>query len=119
MSIADKLLAPAHVEHFVALTTIFKLLGDRTRLRIMLGCLDGPKSVGDIATELGLSPSLVSKHLRLLRSARLVVGRRSAKRVAYCISDDHIRTVLLQMLAHTVEEGVDSNTTEVEATHAK
>lgn len=108
MSFADQLLATAHVEHCVALTTIFKLLGDPTRLRIVLGCLDEPKSVGDIATELGLSPSLVSKHLRLLRSARLVVGTRSAKRVAYGVSDDHIRTVLLQMLAHTMEEGVSA-----------
>lgn len=86
-----------------ALADIFKLLGDPSRLRIVLSCLDGPKFVGDIALQLGLSQSLVSQHLRLLRSARLVKGVRHAKRIAYEVLDDHIRTVVMQMIVHTGE----------------
>lgn len=56
------------------LAETFRLLGDPTRLRILLFCLPGPKSVGDIVESLGLSQTLVSHHLRLLRGARLVRG---------------------------------------------
>lgn len=79
----------------------FKWLGDPTRLRIILSCLDAPQFVGDIALELKLTLSLVSQQMRLLRSGRLVIGVRKAKRIAYEVSDDHIKTVLVQMLDHT------------------
>lgn len=112
MSVADglpvSLLAPAHLEQATVLAATFKLLGDPTRLRIVLRCLDAPRSVGDVALELGLSQSLVSQHLRLLRSARLVVGIRKAKRVSYEVSDDHIRTVLVQIIVHVSEAVVDT-----------
>src|SRR3546814_14419881 len=49
----------------------FHLLGDATRLRIMLACLDEPVPVGALARRVGASASLVSHHLRLLRAARL------------------------------------------------
>ncbi len=56
---------------------LFSLLGDPNRLRIVLACLDGPRSVGEIAEAVGASPSLTSHHLRLLRTARLL--RRSGR----------------------------------------
>ena len=49
------------------LADLFHLLGDPTRLRIVLACLAQPTAVGDIAGALNLSSSLVSHHLRLLR----------------------------------------------------
>lgn len=87
----------------VALAETFKLLGDPSRLRILLCCLDRPRSVGDIAAELSLSPSLVSKHLRLLRGSRLAAGVRSGKTVSYALADQHVRTLLVDMLEHTAE----------------
>jgi DNA-binding transcriptional ArsR family regulator len=54
------------------LADLFHLLGDPTRLRIVLACLAQPIAVGDIAGALTLSSSLVSHHLRLLRAARIV-----------------------------------------------
>ena len=50
----------------------FKLMGDPSRLAILMLCLHGPVPVGEIALKLSLSPSLVSHHLRLLKGARLV-----------------------------------------------
>ena len=68
MNIAE---APSSQElNFLAET--FRLLGDPSRLKILLHCEDGPKSVTDISEALELSQSLVSHHLRLLRGARLV-----------------------------------------------
>ena len=48
------------------LAETFRLLGDPSRLRILLYCLKSPRSVGDIAKSLDLSQTLVSHHLRLL-----------------------------------------------------
>lgn len=61
------------------LAETFRLLGDQSRLKILLQCMHGSVAVGDIAEALDLSQSLVSHHLRLLRGARLVRGERQAK----------------------------------------
>lgn len=86
------------------LAETFHLLGDTTRLRILLFCLSGARSVGEIATELALSQSLVSHHLRLLRGARLVRGERRARQVFYALADAHVSTVLADMATHIAEE---------------
>ena len=85
------------------LADLFRLLGDASRLRIVLSCLDAPISVTEIANRLELSGSLVSHHLRLLRAARILRAERQGKNVFYAAADDHIRCVILDMLEHTAE----------------
>jgi DNA-binding transcriptional ArsR family regulator len=82
----------------------YRLLGDPTRLRVLLACLDRPIAVGDIARSLDASPSLVSHHLRLLRAARLVRGTRKTRQIYYEAADDHIRHMLTGMVEHVQEE---------------
>ena len=87
---------------------MFKLMGDPSRLRVLVTCLYGPVAVGDIAVRLGLSASLVSHHLRLLKAARLVRADRQGKHVFYSAADHHIRQIVEDMLDHAAEEaGVD------------
>ena len=85
------------------LADLFHLLGDPTRLRIVLSCLPAPIAVGDIASHLQLSSSLVSHHLRLLRAARIVKSERQGKQVFYTAADAHISGVLADMLEHIAE----------------
>ncbi len=87
----------------VQLADLFRLMGDPTRLRIILVCLENPINVGDIATRLKLSPSLVSHHLRLLKAARVLRGERRGKHIFYSALDDHIRCVIDDMVAHVGE----------------
>ena len=61
-------------------------------------------AVGAIAERLGLSLSLVSHHLRLLRAARLVRGLREGKQVFYQVADHHVRGMITDMLEHIAEE---------------
>lgn len=82
----------------------YRLLGDPTRLRVLLACLDGPIAVGDIALGIEASPSLVSHHLRLLRAARLVRGTRKTRQVFYEAADDHIRDMVIDMVEHVRED---------------
>jgi DNA-binding transcriptional ArsR family regulator len=91
------------------LADLFRLLGDTTRLRIVLACLDDPISVGEIAGQLELSPSLVSHHLRLLRAARVVKADRQGKQVFYAAADQHVSGVLADMLEHIAEPHTDAN----------
>jgi len=85
------------------LADMFRLLGDPSRLRILLACLDRPTNVGAIAEGAGLSVSLVSHHLRLLRAARLVRSTRQGKQVFYEGADDHVRCVIQDMVTHLGE----------------
>lgn len=87
------------------LAELFHLLGERSRLSIVLSCLERPMAVGDIATSLGLSQSLVSHHLRLLRAARLLRGERRGKQVFYTAADEHVRTVVTDLANHVLEPG--------------
>jgi len=93
----------------VELAEMFRLLGDPSRLRIVIDTLERPKSVGDIAATLSLSPSLVSHHLRLLRAARLVSPERRGKQIFYRLHDAHIAHVIADMIAHVHEDHADED----------
>lgn len=93
----------AHDDTITELAEIFRLMGDPSRLRIVLTCLDQPVAVGEIAASLELSPSLVSHHLRLLRATRVLRAERRGKQVFYSAADDHIRHVISDMMAHVGE----------------
>lgn len=87
----------------VELAEMFRLMGDASRLKIVLSCLSGPVSVGKIAERVGLSASLVSHHLRLLRAVRLLRAERQGKQVFYEVADEHISCVIADMVAHVGE----------------
>jgi DNA-binding transcriptional ArsR family regulator len=90
-------------DHAVALADLFRLLGDPSRLRIVVSCLRTPLAVSDIADKLGLSVSLVSHHLRLLKGARLVRAERQGKQVFYGADDLHVRRMIEDMVTHVGE----------------
>lgn len=85
------------------LAETFRLLGDPSRLKILLCCLSTPRAVTEIAEAVDLSQSLVSHHLRLLRGARLVRGERRSRQIFYTLADDHVRDMLTDMLGHVQE----------------
>ncbi|HMO05793.1 MAG TPA: metalloregulator ArsR/SmtB family transcription factor [Kiritimatiellia bacterium] len=79
---------------------MFRLLGDPTRLSLVLGCLVKPRTVTELATQSGLSLPLTSHHLRLLRTAGLVEAERDGRRVYYQPADRHIRHMLADITHH-------------------
>ncbi len=89
----------------IQLADMFRLLGDPTRLKLVLACMDLKNAhAGALAEAVGASPSLVSHHLRLLKAARLVTRHRNGKQIHYQISDAHIQSVLSDMIDHIQEE---------------
>ncbi|MBC6404910.1 MAG: winged helix-turn-helix transcriptional regulator [Rhodospirillales bacterium] len=89
------------------LAETFGLLADPTRLSIVVACMECEIPAGDIAEELGLSASLVSHHLRLLRAARMLRAERRGRQVFYSMADACVRDVLKIMVGHlfTHEQG--------------
>jgi DNA-binding transcriptional ArsR family regulator len=63
--------------------TTFATLAEPTRLQILDLLRDRPRPVGELVDALGLSQPGVSKHLRVLRDARLVDVRPDAQRRIY------------------------------------
>lgn len=89
------------------LAEMFRLLGEPNRLRLVAACLDRPRTVTELTEEIGVSQSLVSHHLRLLRAARLLRQTRSGKNVLYDLPDCHVATMLTNMIEHVLEPEVD------------
>jgi len=95
---------PAETRDRIAeLAEVFHLMGDPSRLGILMLVLEEARSVGEIAAETGHSASLVSHHLRLLRAGRLVRAPRRGKQMFYSLDDAHVRSVLHDMAEHLGE----------------
>lgn len=65
---------------------VLKILADETRLAVVEQLLAGPRHVGEINEELGVEPTLLSHHLRVLRDAGIVVSQRDGKQVLYSLA---------------------------------
>ena len=69
----------------------FTALAEPSRLRIVELLKDGPRPVGEIGTRLRLSQPQVSKHLRVLKAARLVDVEPRAQQRLYGLRGDRLR----------------------------
>ncbi len=85
------------------LAKLFKVLGDRTRARILDALAVSELCVCDLTAVLGVSQSAVSHQLRLLRASRLVAYRKEGKNVFYSLADEHVRQLFQQALEHVRE----------------
>jgi len=69
---------------------VLKTLSSPRRLEILHILAEGPKEVGRLAAELGISQPNVSQHLSVMRAAGLVEGEREGREVHYRLSDPDI-----------------------------
>jgi DNA-binding transcriptional ArsR family regulator len=65
----------------------FRALGEPMRLRILERLFRSPASVGEIVHTVGATQANISKHLAVLRTGRLVRGRKEGNRTVYSIAD--------------------------------
>ena len=72
------------------LTTLFKILGDSTRTKILWILDHHEMCVCDIANVLNMTKSSISHQLAILRETGIVRFRRSGKEVYYTLDDEHI-----------------------------
>ena len=62
---------------------LFRLLSDKTRLKLLLILAGGERNVSSLCKELRLPQPTVSHHLGLLRSRNMISSRRRGKHVFY------------------------------------
>jgi DNA-binding transcriptional ArsR family regulator len=84
----------------IQLAEMCRLLGDPSRLRIVIACLATPICVSELAVKTRLSPSLVSHHLRLLRAGQLLCAERHGKQVFYAPANEQVRCTIAEIVAH-------------------
>lgn len=86
------------------MSSLFGVLADNTRLKIMYSLLDSEKKVGEIASIVGMSVSATSHQLKVLRENRLVKKRRQGRENYYSLDDFHIPALLALAGEHCREE---------------
>lgn len=82
---------------------LFKILGDKTRTKILAVLEKGELNVSSISELVGLNISAISHQLRLLRQAKLIKPRKVGKEVLYSLDDEHISQIFKCALEHVKE----------------
>lgn len=94
------------------LSSLFRLLSDKTRLSILLRLAEGERNVTNLCEELGLPQPTVSHHLGLLRMNNVVGNRRHGKQVFYALNgrtdenDGNVMEFSVQNLLVQVKERI-------------
>lgn len=83
-------------------------LADPKRLLLIYELSDGPRTVGDLCTTLGISQSNVSQHLAILRDRGVVVATRSGSRVVYRLKGDKVVRALDLLREFMREQAADA-----------
>jgi DNA-binding transcriptional ArsR family regulator len=74
-------------------TAVFRAIADPTRRAILDLLLDGERTVGEIAGRFAVSRPAVSKHLRVLRGARLIRARRDGRQRLCALDAEPLRAI--------------------------
>lgn len=84
------------------LMAVTKALADENRVRVLAALEGGELCVCQLIELIGLAPSTVSKHLSILRSARLIQCRKDGRWMYYRLADEQApreaRTALAWLL---------------------
>ena len=91
---------------------LFKVLGNTSRLTLLVLLTDEQRTVGALELASGMSQPLVSQHLRTLRQAGLVTAERVGKEMQYRVADQHVTHVVSDAIAHA-REGLNTFETAV------
>ncbi len=82
------------------LSSIFKVLGDPTRLKIIYALSMEDLCVNDIAELLDMSQSSISHQLALLKKKRLIKSVKDGRRAIYSLDDAHVLSLFREGYDH-------------------
>lgn len=104
---------------------VLKTLANPRRLEILHRLADGPREVGRLAADLGLSQPNVSQHLAVLRAAGVVEAERDGREVRYRLTDPDVivacgvmRRVLERRLSRLAGLAPEAVTPTLQPTHS-
>lgn len=79
-----------HENTFQKISEDFKILGDKTRIKILYALSQKELCVCDLSSIMGMTDSAVSHQLRLLRKSNMVKFRKEGKMAYYSLVDEHV-----------------------------
>lgn len=82
------------------LSSIFKVLGYPTRLKIIYLLSQSPLCVNDIVELIGMSQSSISHQLSLLKRKKLIKSEKDGRRNIYSLDDDHVLSLFYEGYNH-------------------
>jgi DNA-binding transcriptional ArsR family regulator len=86
------------------LALVYRVLGDPSRLKIVMALRRKEMCVCDLAALTGISESAVSHQLRRLKDLALVKSRRTGQVVYYELDDRHVARLIDLGLTHVREK---------------
>lgn len=99
----ERVLGEVEIEKMSA---VYRMLSDPTRLKILLGLMQGEMCVYHLTDVCGGTQSGVSHQLRVLRDNKIVKAKRLGQTVEYSIIDEHIREMIELGIKHLSCDGV-------------
>ena len=91
-------------EQIEQLANFYKIMGDPSRLMLLMALEKGELCASDLANVAKMSRSAVSHQLKALKQAKLVKSRRQGKTIFYELDAEHNHSVLKVDLEH-IKEG--------------
>lgn len=99
--VKGKLLNSAkYLDDIVKASKIFSLLGEPTRMKIMLALMEGELCVYRLCEITGGGQSATSQHLRKLKDEHIVKSRREANQILYSVADEHVALIISTAFEH-------------------
>lgn len=96
-----EVIAPGH--QLAAMSKLFKVFGDNTRINILAALNSHEMCVCDLAVLMDMTKSAVSHQLRVLRDNNLVKFEKKGKHAYYSLADSHVKEILNVALEHINE----------------
>lgn len=88
----------------LGVSNLFKIMGDKTRMRLLWALDNNELCVNDLAVLLNMTKSAVSHQLKVLKDAKLAKSKKNGKNVLYSLNDYHVQIIFEKALEHVLEE---------------
>lgn len=88
------------IHELAELSSLFKVMGDETRISILCFLEHTELCVCDLANVMNMTKSAVSHQLAVLKNSGLIKGRRDGKEIFYSLDDAHVSALYALGLAH-------------------
>jgi len=80
--------------NYAKVSETLKALAHPARLKMVAGLLKNECNVAQIQKVLGLPQSTISQHLRILKNADIIKGRREGTKTCYRVIDARVRKIV-------------------------
>ncbi len=93
-------------EDVYKLASVFKVLSDPTRVKLLWAMKDQEMCVCDLAALLDMTKSAISHQLKTMKECHVVKSRRDGKNIFYFLDDQHVTDILILAKVHVGHTGL-------------